>query len=415
MKIIICSFIFILLQCSFSFAQSSSTYSRFGIGDYEYSYSARRAGFGKFGVAVSDADFINSLNPAGWNKLSKTRFELGISLNNIFISDSKQKSFYSETEINGFTFGFPVSSEYGIGVVAGLVPVTNVSYKTSQTYNVSDPINSAYNLSYEGSGGLSKLFIGSSYKLPADFLFGASFDYYFGNIDYFSAVDFIDGSGTSAKFDKRIVFNGIGGTFGLISPDISKQIGIASTSDFRIGASISYLGNISADSVLTSQTLGVIDSVFSGQSEINIPPRITLGISSIFSEEYLIALDYTFQQWSQYKFAGKSSANLRNSFLLSAGFEYKPKRSFGSSFWEQIMLRAGLNFEQTQYVFNGNGINKYSVSGGASLPLGSENTLDFGIEYFIRGKNESGLLKEEAIKLNLGISLGELWFIRYDK
>lgn len=415
MKIIILLILFLLIEFSFSFAQSSSTYTRFGVGDYVYSYSARRSGLGKFGVAVSDADFINSLNPAGWNKLSKTRFEFGISLNGVFISDSKQKSFYSETEINGFTFGFPVSSEYGIGLAAGLIPVTNVSYKTSQSYSVGEPINSNYDLSYEGSGGLSKLFIGSSYKLPADFLFGASFDYYFGNIDYFSTVDFIDGSGTSAQYDKRIVFNGIGGTFGIISPDLSKEINISSISDFRIGGSISYSGNISADSVLTSQTLGVIDSIFSGQSVVNIPPRITVGISSFFSEEYLIALDYTFQQWSNYKFAGKTSSNLRNSFLISTGFEYKPKRSIGSSFWEQIMLRAGLNFEQTQYVFNGLGINKYSISGGTSIPLGSENTLDLALEYFIRGKHDSGLLKEEVIKLNLGISLGELWFVRYEK
>lgn len=415
MKIIVLSFVFFILELSLSFGQSSSTYTRYGIGDYEYSYSARRSGLGKLGVAVSDADFINSINPAGWYKISKTRFELGITLNGIFVSDNKQKSYSAETEINGFTFGFPVSSEYGIAVAAGLIPVTNVSYKTAQTYTVGDPINSTYNLSYEGSGGLSKMFIGSSYELPGNFLFGASFDYYFGNIDYLSTVDFIDGSGTSAKYNKQTVFNGIGGTFGFVSPNLSNQFDMLSISDFRIAGSISYFGKIKADTVLTSQTLGVIDSIFSGGSDVNIPPRITLGISSMFSDEYLVALDYSFQQWSDYEFAGKPGSNLRNSFLLSAGFEYRPKRSIGSTFWEQIMLRAGLNFEQTQYVFNNTGINKYSVSGGASIPLGSENTLDIGLEYFIRGKIDSGLLKEEAIKLNLGISLGELWFIRYDK
>jgi len=415
MKFIVLLFLFFIIEFSISFGQSSSTYSRYGIGDYEYSYSARSSGLGKLGVAVSDADFINSINPASWYKISKTRFELGISLNGIFVSDNNQKTYSAETEINGFTFGFPVASDYGIGVAAGLIPVTNVSYKTSRTYVVADPINSSYNLSYEGSGGLSKMFIGSSYKLPANFMIGASFDYYFGNVDYFSSVDFIDGSGTSAKYDKRIVLNGIGGTFGLISPNLSNEINFLSISDFRFAGSISYFGKINADTVLTSQTLGVIDSIYSGRSDVKIPPRITLGISSIFSDEYLVALDYSFQQWSNYEFAGKHHSNLRNSFLLSAGFEYKPKRSIGSTFWEQIMLRAGLNFEQTQYVFNNIGINKYSVSGGASIPLGSENTLDISLEYFTRGKIDSGLLKEEAIKLNLGISLGELWFIRYDK
>jgi len=87
----------------------------------------------------------------------------------------------------------------------------------------------------------------------------------------------------------------------------------------------------------------------------------------------------------------------------------------GSTFWEQIILRAGLSYEQTQYLIYGKGINQYSVSLGVSLPLSNENTLDFGLMYARRGTKELNLLQEDIIKLGIGFSLGELWFLRQDK
>jgi hypothetical protein len=82
---------------------------------------------------------------------------------------------------------------------------------------------------------------------------------------------------------------------------------------------------------------------------------------------------------------------------------------------ELMVWRAGLSYEQTQYIFNTTGIDQYSVFGGFTYPLGVDNTLDLGIQYGIRGSQESNILKENFVKLYLGISFGELWFMRYEK
>ena len=60
-----------------TFGQSGSAYTRIGIGDMEYSPSARRLGIGQMGVSVSDPDFISIQNPASLNMLRKTRIETG--------------------------------------------------------------------------------------------------------------------------------------------------------------------------------------------------------------------------------------------------------------------------------------------------------------------------------------------------
>ena len=72
---LILSFVILLAENYHLLAQSSSSYSRYGIGDIDYSYSVRRMGMGQLGTAVADADFISIINPASLYKIDKTRFE----------------------------------------------------------------------------------------------------------------------------------------------------------------------------------------------------------------------------------------------------------------------------------------------------------------------------------------------------
>ena len=86
-----------------------------------------------------------------------------------------------------------------------------------------------------------------------------------------------------------------------------------------------------------------------------------------------------------------------------------------ASSWEQISLRCGLSFEETQYSFDGNNVDQYSVHAGVTFPFSSINMIDLSIAAGIRGKNENNLIKEEFIKAAVTLSLGELWFQREER
>ncbi len=400
----------IIIFCSQQnlFSQSGSTYTRFGIGDLEYSYSARRSGMGQLGVSVADADFINSLNPAGWYKINRTRIEFGLYYNGMFLSDNNSSGYFAETEFSGVTIAFPVSELYGISVATGLIPVSNVSYKVEESFELPQP----YNVSYEGLGGLSKVFIGTSYKLPFDLVVGATVDYYFGNLINKSRSELPTSTSTFAEYENSYRPKGLGGTFGFISPDLSNLVDTSFISELRIGSSISYAGTLHTDTIFTVTSSSGVDTNNIGKGKIEIPLRITLGANVILAKNYLLSLDYSFQPWSEYKLNNITQPGLQDAKKYSLGFEYRPTLSPGNTFWEQIIWRSGLSFEETQYMINSKGINQFSVSGGFSLPISYGNTLDLGVQYSMRGTRDSGLIKENIIRLNFGISFGELWFIR---
>ena len=396
-------------------AQQGSVYTRFGLGDIQSSYSARRLGMGQLGTSVADEDFIGTLNPAGWNLLKMTRVEFGGAYTGLFVSsDNYQKKFYSSTQITGFTMAFPISTFYGIGMAIGIIPVTNINYQVTDRLTDPNAYVGNYDITYKGSGGLSKIFIGSSYRLPFDLSIGAAFDYYFGNLNYSSSVVFSGSSSVSANYIQTYKPKAIGITLGLISPDLLKE---TSTffSDLHIGASANLILKASVDSLLTSSSSVRVDTVNLVNYDMKIPNRINVGASVILNKRFLVTVDYAFQPWKDFYINNIKSDYLRNMMMLSAGFEYRQPKEQGSSFLNLIILRGGFSYEQTQYFINNTGINQVSVYGGCSFPLSLGNTIDIGLQYYFRGQATNSLIKENGLKLAFGISLGDIWFLRDER
>lgn len=409
-QIILSILVLILLLIPESYSQSASPYSRLGIGEINYAYSARKLGMGQIGVADAPENFISFYNPASLYNLKSTRIEFDLIYHGSFLSNDNLSAYSGKGDFGGFLIAFPVSEKYGIGAVGGILPYSNVSY------NVISSIESPYanyDATYKGRGGLSKLFLGASYKLPFDLILGATMEYYFGSTDYTSSITFLDNSLVFAQYTNEYRPKGMGTTVGLMSPDLSAVLNLEDITDFRLGLSYNYLSDLRTDTIFTSATILGIDTLSRGIVNMKIPGRMSAGLSLKLSKKYLFSLDYAFQAWEKYSFAGRTNKNLRDASKFSVGFEYTPERAIGASFLDQIIWRAGLSYEQTQYLVNNVGINEYSVSGGFSIPISPANTLDLGLQYGMR--TDPGLFKENILNVYLTVSLGDIWFIREEK
>ena len=405
----------VLIFCSQHSAQSTSTYTRYGIGDILYSYSARTLSMGHSGSALINKDYVEVLNPASWSALSRTRIEFSFIYNGMLLSNSSETKYYGEGDFKGFTFAFPVSQANGIGVAMGIVPYSRSNYLIVQKGLDEGSNVGSYTATYEGKGGLSKIFIGGSVIVPADIVLGGTFEYYFGNLRYNSKIEFDNTQVFPSQYELRYGPTGFGTTLGLISPNLSGVINSESISDIRFSLSTNIISKLNVDTSLITRSSSIIDSIGAGETNMKVPYRINAGLGVTFSEKYFLALDYFFQPWTEFKLNNIKQKNLKDAHKVSAGFEYRPKKKLGASYWEQIMLRAGLSFEKTQYTFNGNDIDQYSAFAGFSLPLSAENTFDFAFEYSMRGTTDNNLLKENFFRFNLGISFGDIWFLRYEK
>jgi hypothetical protein len=403
----------LFLLINLSFAQKTSTYTRYGVGDIYYSYSARTLSMGHSGTAMMNNDYVEILNPASWSALSRVRFELSFAYDELRLSNSGQTKYYGDGLFKGITFGFPISEVHRIALAFGVVPFSRINYEVSE--NIIDSVTGNYNTTYLGKGGLSKIFVGSTYQLPGELLIGATIEYYFGNITYASKLAFENTTYFPSEYELNYAPKGFGTTIGLITPDLSSLLDSSLISNLRLGLSTNIVGKLNTDTSFVSTSSSLVDTISTGKTKMEVPLRLNLGLHVTFVDVYNIAVDYFYQPWTEFKLSEINQSNLSDVHRISLGFEYRPQRVPGITFWEQLMFRAGLSYEMSQYNFNGNELKQYSVFGGFALPLSPENTIDLGFEYSVRGTKEDNLLEENFLRINFGVSFGDIWFIRYDK
>ena len=396
-------------------AQGGPIYSRYGVGDLIHSSSARRLGFGGLGSAVIDKDYIDGYNPASWSNLKLTRFSLSAKYLGANYSDNNSSSFHTNVIFSGFTIGFPIERDLGISAAIGLIPVSATRYEVEN--NVTSSVLGDYTESFSGKGSLSKVFLGTSVKIPTNTSLGASIEFYTGTNNYTSAQDFANNSlFKDVSYETQHKYRGLGATFSAISGNVLKLLNDSTNSVFRVSLLANLTSNLTTDTSIVAQTsIGEIE-YFTGEATTFLPSKYTIGASYAWNKKYTILFDYLFQPFSKYQFNGKSSINLKDLTKYSFGFEFKDKTlGMHPTTFEQMAFRLGASYEETQYTFNGININQYSLHAGFTVPFGDINLLDFAVSAGIRGTTENNLIKEKFISAAFTLTLGELWFSRQDR
>ncbi len=404
----------IILTTQVVFASGGSVYSRFGLGDVVYNFSTRRFGMGNLGLAVIDRNFVSGVNPASWSGINLTRLEAAISFVGNNISDANSSFNRRATYFNGVSFAVPIQRDYGIVASFGVLPFSKVNYNVTESFK--STMVGDYSEELKGDGGVSKLFIGATYKIPFGFSLGATLEYYFGKIEYYSNLIFPDTSSfRSVGYVQRKSYMGFGATFGIISPDLNKNLGLKNFENIRVGILFSPGSKINTDTTISTNNLVGGNTIANGLTKTEIPMRFGSGISFVFNQNYLVVADYLQQNWSNYKFANESEKYLSSAFKISFGIEHFNRTTPFSPFWEQVRYRFGLSYQKTPYRILGKDIYQYDISAGISFPMGVGNSIDLGVLAGMRGKKEGSLLKEKFVEARISLSFGERWFIRRNR
>lgn len=394
-------------------ADGGSLYTRKGIGDLYFALSARRLALGGGGIALNSTNDISILNPASWFSIKKTRFDAGLFVNNLYLESSSSSVKYSQTNLYGFSFAAPIDTANGIVFAGGLTPYSNVFYEVE--YRKTDQYVGDYSASYEGNGGINKLFFGLTAKLPLNFVLGAAFEYYYGEIEYNSSMTIDDDEFYNGIFTNSNNYQGRGINVGILSPDLSSIFGTDDITNFRIGAAVDYIFSMKRDS---SEISGNSDSTYISYSvnqTIDVPTRFSFGAAMKLFKRYQVVADYIYQPFEQYKVDGTKPGIYQNLHRISGGLEYTNPSPKKDSFWDRIALRLGFSYEQSQYKMNGVSLSQYAIHAGFSIPLSSENSIDVAFQYGKRGTTDNSLIKETFYNLDFGISLGELWFQKIER
>lgn len=403
--------LFAVVKSSNAQKLTSSPYSRYGIGDLYRPHLSLQYGLGGASAAITHPSFINISNPASYAWADLTVFETGIRSNTNRIQSSLNNQWTNNSTLGYVAFAMPFTKHWGIAF--GLLPYSSVGYKMYESiYN-----NNLGTVSYQylGNGGINRVFVGNALKIKNKLALGFNASYLFGYMSKERTIFIrtLNSYNTYVKeemlvsdftFDAGIQFKT---PFGK-TKEWNMAIGASYFLGDNVNAKYTKLAYAYSGTTIKDTALFFLDSA----GVLSIPQKITAGIAFDKGDKWIYTIDYSMQNWSEFRWFGNNDS-LQNITQLVAAVQYCPERYAINNFFKSMQYRMALRVANTPYVVKNTPINEYGITFGFGIPLRrSRSNVNIGIEIGERGTLKNNLIKEQFINVNFGVSISDKWFIK---
>ncbi|MBL8006248.1 MAG: hypothetical protein JNJ56_01855 [Ignavibacteria bacterium] len=383
-----------------------SPYSIFGMGDLNYYTSARTYSMGILGTSLF-GNYVNTYNPAALTKLRNTIITTNFNYGFLRSVNDISQNEVSDGNVLGINLGIPFDQVRGWAMSLGFNPATLVNYKIKLLESIG---GEEYSQTYSGNGGLSRISIGMSYNVLRKISIGLEYDYAFGEIMRLNYINFNNSGYTNTLIRKETDFQNSFMKAGIIF-EIGKLLNNLKIRNLSLGFAYQSGFDLSTrqDGIYTTAT--GIDTVFLKQGLTSFPASYSAGISNLFGNKYLVSADIAMQDWSNFTELSASATNYFTSYRAGIGMEIFPDPE-SVTFFGRMTYRLGGFYEKSYYQVKGQDITGFGIRGGVNVPISTYNSLDFGVNYSVKGTSDNGLIKDEFLNFTAAVNFGELWFIR---
>lgn len=403
-------FLFFILAGSSVNAQSSgnSEYSQYGIGDLSSPSFSRNLSMGGLSQAINNSNDINVNNPASYSAIDLTTFEAGF-----FSTFAKYRNsantlpstVTNNTSIGYLAFAFPVVAKKW-GASFGILPFSTMGYSLTSTENTAlGPVN----YKWKGSGGLSQFYIGNAVNLFKGLSIGANVSYLFGPIDKTRTVQFAPSyNALNILTNSSTAIGGFYFNYGAIytkefKTDYAVSLGLSGSATTNLNANTETLSQTYIESNGTGYRVDTVLNTQTQKGTVVLPGYVAGGLVLRKTSKWMVGIDYHSQDWSRYRFYGLEDS-LTNSSKIILGGEYIYKR---------VRYRAGLRLENTYLSINNTQLKEQAISIGAGIPISRGfSYLNISAEIAQRGTLTNSLIQEQYVRLVLGLTLSDRWFIK---
>jgi len=388
-------------------AQTKSPYSRYGLGNFRSNGSERVRTMGGAGIAMQNKTDVNNVNPSALVAMdsSAVLFDIGFHINASNFSEGGTNETVYSGNLDYVSLMIPMHKRWFVS--ATLQPITSVGYNINsvKSYNGSDPA-SYYSVNYVGTGGMSLASLTNSFKLPWGISLGAEVGFLWGNhsetiTEYYSGLDI-----SSSTRENTYYHNGL-----WVSTGAQYKLSF-DKSYFILGAKYDVSTKLSSQlesEIESSQT--TIDEYTSKTTSNSMPQGYGIGLSYNYNNKLTISTDYSTKEWESSNL-GIDAQRLIDNHAFSLGAEFLPNYN-SNKYIDRVAYRGGIHYETGSFLVLGDPVQKGYVSFGVGLPGRVSTTLvNVGVEIGTIGGFNGKHLTETYGQLNVGLNLGEIWFVK---
>ena len=406
-------------------------YSQFGIGISEVPFNMPVAS--RMGGAVytrTGNNTLNPLNPASYGGIEPESFvfDMGLNIQLATATEAGRSQHDADGNLGYLAVGFPLTRWWK--VAAGLMPYSTVDY-------MSVAQGSGMKTTYDGTGGINELFVGSAFNLVASprqrLQAGFNVNYLAGSIERaitYASTDTTLHSLNSRKQKDTRVSN--------VVFDLGLQYSHALNEHYTLAIGLTYKPyrdmSVSETALIytyasSTSSEVLLDTVFPARGEapeiesrIEQPHTFGLGLSLERNGLWQVAADATFAGWQGLRITEDASHQVFGNNALgegpfsryALGFEKKVHMD-APNYWGRIGWSLGGHADcGVMYLDLGSGsrrIDQWGIGAGASLPMRKgKSLLTISVGYNSLGSTD--LLQYSTLTFGIAVSSCERWFAK---
>lgn len=383
-------------------------YSMYGLGELRSQQNAVNTAMGGAGMALSSSTFLNTANPASYRGIDSLNvlFDMGV--------EGKYSQFQSKgitndlntANLSYFGIGWRFSPKFAAGF--GLNPFSSTGYEINSTASIDGIIGSEYPLNIIGSGDISRAYGSLSYSLSKRLAIGVKTSFLFGSLKQ-TQYHNLSVIGSSSIYNETTdYFHNFYFEFGAQYDFKLKNYNITLGAIYNPGQDlVTKRTNTTYNSNNT-----ILEDETDNRNDFKIPEEFGLGIAVNNNKNWLYVLDAGIQKWSDFDYDIKS-VELKNNPYVRTGLEYTPSTNFMASYFKRTNYRIGFQYAKSYLSLKGTQLDEYSFSVGLGLPIRNQKSrIDVSTEFGTKGTTESQLIQENFVRVRLGFSLKDMWFIQ---
>lgn len=414
---------------------SNSPYSRYGYGRMGSVGNAATKSMGDVSTGMRMRNMTNLGNPASLTAIDTLSMVLSMGLDGqlgVFSEGGKSERKW-DGGLSYMSFHFQTWSNQAMSL--SLTPYSMVGYNfgssnkeslgfSAITNNHVDTLRTTQ--SFYGVGGINNFMLGYAWNAihsrKVNLSIGANFGFLWGSTSNTSYWAVTSGQANSTYVEYNFDVKGIYMKFGLQYSQL-----VNADNQFTIGATFQPKHSLSVDAekwtVGTSIDTLIVSSKL--RNQVYTPMSFAVGGSYVWQHQLTVGLDYEFTKWSDAGFAdvgrdGVTYNNLRDVHDIRFGVEYLPKL-YARSYFQACRYRMGFSTKNGYAniptstpdgsVVN-NSLREYNVTLGVGLPVNKRCSIDIGLGYQHVRPSADNMLKENYLKIVVGLTFNEMMFFR---
>ena len=344
------------------------------------------------------------MNPASYSSIDSMTFlfDFGASAQLSWFNDGVNE----QNDINGnveyMAMQFPIHKQIAMSV--GLLPYSHVGYSFGEAKTTN---GQQYTELFTGVGGLNHLYAGLSIDVWKKRLsIGTNINYLFGSNTHEATTRYVALNSTPVTSNTKLKISDVNFDFGLqYTHPLSKTDNVIFGLTF---APKKRLNNTSYETINTGTE--VVADTITGLS-YDKPSEYGIGVSYVKANKFIVAADFSFQEWNKASFAGKNN-EFKNRSEFSAGFEYIPNL-YSRPYLNRMRYRLGASYTNSYLQVNGNGYKEYSATVGVGLPISDMRSfINLSLEYVNINADYKTMIDESYLRFTLSYTFNEFWFFK---